>query len=83
MFLLKKLSDATGGLHLVVRSRSELPDAAAKIAIAIRNQYVLAYRPSEGGSAGKWRKIRVSLDLLGGRSSLRVSARGRYYSPER
>jgi len=83
MFFIKRLSDVTGGLRFVVRARSDLPDAAAKIGIALRNQYVLGYIPSEGGQAGKWRKIQVSLDLPSRRSSLRVTARGGYYSPER
>ena len=83
MFFLEKLSEITGGLHFMVRDRSELRNVAEKIAVAMRTQYVLVYKPGDGGPAGKWRKIRVKLDIPAGQGSLRVSARGGYYSPER
>jgi Ca-activated chloride channel homolog len=36
-----------------------LPDAFARIAGELRNQYLLGYYPTNGGRDGKYRKIQV------------------------
>jgi Ca-activated chloride channel family protein len=54
---------------------------AQHIGLELRNQYVLAYRPSDSRSDGKWRKIKVKLTLLPKKvPPLRVHARTGYYA---
>ncbi len=74
---LSDLSEKTGGLHFVVLNASEMRDAARQISRALRNQYVLGYRPASPGASGKWHAIQVKLHL----PDTRVYARQGYYSP--
>ena len=80
MFLLKGLSNVTGGLHFTVRFRADLPAAAQKIARAMKNVYVIGYQPPADSAPGKWRRIHVTINSSS-RRSLRVSAKHGYYEP--
>ncbi|MEO8128887.1 MAG: VWA domain-containing protein [Bryobacteraceae bacterium] len=79
-YILHDLSKRTGGLHFLVRDRRELPEIAEKIAIAMRNTYVIGYKPPPNLEPGKWRNIRVA--LAGAGKSHRLSAKNGYYVPE-
>ena len=59
--LLNELAQQTGGRHLPVENLNDLPDIAAKIGIALRNQYVLGYSPLNKERDGKYRKVQVKL----------------------
>jgi Ca-activated chloride channel homolog len=78
--ILGNLSDATGGLHFELGSRKDLPDASARTAEAIRNVYVIGFRPASGPS-GKRRRIQVT-PRAEDRRSLRVTASSTYFIPE-
>ena len=56
---LSQVTEQTGGRTLVVDSAEKIPDAASRISTELRNQYVLAYRPSNVEHDGKWRKLKV------------------------
>ncbi len=79
--LLEELANATGGQHFMVQSENELPDIAARIGIALHDQYMIGYQPPEGAQPGKWRRIRVRLQAPKGVPTLRVYARTGYYAP--
>jgi Ca-activated chloride channel family protein len=79
-FLLEELAEMTGGLHLTIRHRSDLPAMAEKLARAMKDVYTIAYKPGES-LPGKWRKIRVSV-APPSFERLRVSARSGYFVPE-
>lgn len=79
--LLEELADATGGQHFMVRSADELPDIAARIGVALHDQYVIGYQPPDNAEPGKWRRIRVRLQAPKGVTALRVYARTGYYAP--
>lgn len=81
--LLEELAGATGGQHFMVRSTNELPDIAARIGVALHEQYMIGYQPPSGTESGKWRRIRVQLQVPKGLPDLRVYARTGYYAPER
>jgi Ca-activated chloride channel homolog len=68
------ISDATGG-RTFVGPPDTFADTAAKIAIELRNQYVLGYRPKEFVHNGKFRKIRVKLQPPRGLPPLNISAK--------
>jgi Ca-activated chloride channel family protein len=81
--ILENLSSATGGLHFEAWNLKDLPSQAAKIGMALHDQYVLGYRPSPPMADSKYHKIQVKLDLPAGSAPLRVYARQTYRSPER
>jgi Ca-activated chloride channel homolog len=79
--LLSEISEITGGRAFTIDNPNDLADVATKIGIELRNQYVLAYRPTRPVHDGKWRKIKVKLIPPKGLPPLRVYAREGYYSP--
>jgi len=80
-YLLEELTKMSGGGTFVVANLSDLPAMAVRIGMALRNQYVLGYRPSNRARDGKWRKINVKLRLPKGSPHLNVYAKSGYYSP--
>jgi Ca-activated chloride channel family protein len=79
--VLKKLAESTGGRMYQVNKVSQLPDAAAKINRALRDQYTLAYYPTNKKRDGKYRRILVKIIQPFDRPSLRASWRSGYYAP--
>lgn len=57
---LSEITDATGGHTITVEKRDRISEAAAAISRAMRNEYVLGYRPANIAKT-KWRKIKVRL----------------------
>jgi Ca-activated chloride channel family protein len=81
--LLSKISKETGGRMFTVDSLNDLSDAASKIGVELRNQYVVGYRPMTPRSDGKWHKIKVRLSLPKGLPHCEVHAKQGYYAPSR
>jgi VWFA-related protein len=79
--VLKKLAQATGGRMYQVNKVAQLPDVVAKISLALRDQYTLAYYPTNTRHDGKYRKVLVKLIQPFDRPSLRASWRNGYYAP--
>jgi Ca-activated chloride channel family protein len=75
--LLEELSEKTGGLHFTVESSNQAAQAAKQVGLAIRNQYLIGYRPVDSeATTGKWHDIRVKLDI----PNTKLYARNGYYS---
>ncbi len=74
---LEALTKATGGLAYYPKDLSEVDGIARKVAHEIRNQYVIAYSPSNPELDGSFRRIRV--EVLG-RKNLTVRTRSGYYA---
>jgi VWFA-related protein len=79
--LLSEIAEQTGGRQYPVENLNELPDVAANIGIALRNQYVLGYIPTNAQKDGKWRRIQVKLNQPKGMPQLRAFAKLGYYAP--
>jgi Ca-activated chloride channel family protein len=79
--LLTDISEPTGGRHFIAENLAELPDVAAKIGIELRNQYVIAYTPSNVTRDGKYRKVDVKVVQQRGLPPLRAFWRNGYYAP--
>ena len=79
-WILEELAAVTGGLHFEIHDGNGLAQAAAKLARAMKEVYVLAYRPG-ASDPGKWRKVRVSVTPPE-HQRVRVAARAGYYYPE-
>ena len=79
--LLTELSDQTGGRVFPTSSADDLPAIAARIGIELRNQYVLAYVPSNHKKDGKYRNVTVKLQVPPGLTGLKTRWRPGYYAP--
>ncbi|HXJ40122.1 MAG TPA: VWA domain-containing protein [Bryobacteraceae bacterium] len=76
---LERISRLTGGLKFDVRSVNEIPAAAEALSLAMREQYVLGFKPPDEVAPAKWRKVRIKVNLRG--NPLQVSARSAYFNP--
>jgi Ca-activated chloride channel family protein len=79
--LLDDIARLTGGHAFTVDNPNDLVDVATKIRIALRNQYVLGYRPKSLVLDGKWHKVKVKLLPPKGLPPLEVRAKAGYYAP--
>ena len=79
--LLAGISEQTGGRAFAAASLHELPQIASRIGIELRNQYVLAYSPSNQSKNGKYRKVEVKLSQPEGITGLKARWRLGYYAP--
>jgi len=78
--LLTEISELTGGRTFTIDNPNDLLDAASKISVELRNQYLLGYRPQTPAHDGKWHKIRVKLTLPKGLPPLQAHAKQGYYA---
>lgn len=72
---LDHLAERSGGLSFTLASYENPVPIASRIGRAIREQYLIGYRPSPG-EPGKWRSVNVKVDV----PQLRVSSRTGYLS---
>lgn len=79
--LLSEIATQTGGRAFSAVLTSDLPSVAARIAIELRNQYVLAYYPKNQARDGKYRKVEVKVSQPTGISPLKAHWRLGYYAP--
>jgi VWFA-related protein len=79
--LLSEIATQTGGRAFGAALTSDLPSVAARIAVELRNQYVLGYYPSNRARDGKYRNVEVRLSQPRGVSPLKAHWRLGYYAP--
>jgi Ca-activated chloride channel family protein len=79
--LLAQIADQTGGRAFGAAQFSQLPGIAEKIAIELRNQYVLAYAPTNNERDGKYRKVEVTVKQPPSLPALKARWRLGYYAP--
>jgi Ca-activated chloride channel homolog len=79
--LIEELSELTGGQAMFPDSVYELEDICTKIAVELKNQYVIGYHSTNGAKDGKWRKLRVKVNPPKGIQRLNVRAKQGYYAP--
>jgi Ca-activated chloride channel family protein len=78
--LLSQLAEQTGGRALTASDANDLPSVASRIAIELRNQYVLAYRSANRNNDGKYRKVEVKITPPKGVPDLKAHWRLGYYA---
>jgi Ca-activated chloride channel homolog len=78
--IIEDLVNITGGRPFFPDSVYELEDICSKIAVELRNQYVLGYRSTNEAKDGKWRKIRLKVNPPKGISGLSVRGKSGYYA---
>jgi Ca-activated chloride channel homolog len=74
---LDELTEQTGGRSWFPNDVAEIANITPEMAHEIRNQYVLAYTPTNLAADGSFRKIRVDVDVAGAV----VRTRAGYYAP--
>jgi Ca-activated chloride channel family protein len=82
MKLLSNLAEETGGRLFPVHNLNQLPDAIAKLNTALRDQYMLAYHPTNSTRDGKYRRVQVRVATPPDLPSLHASWRVGYYAPD-
>jgi Ca-activated chloride channel family protein len=59
----------------------DLEDICTKIAVELKNQYMLGYRSTNEAKDGAWRKIRLKTNPPKGLPNLNVRGKTGYYAP--
>ena len=77
--ILEDLAKITGGTAHFPRSIMSLEDICYRIALELKNQYVLGYHSTNTAKDGKWRKIKVTAEHPN--QKLQVRAKTGYYGP--
>jgi Ca-activated chloride channel family protein len=79
--LLSEIAAQTGGRAFAASVPGDLPSVAARIAIELRNQYVLGYYPKAQARDGKYHTVEVKLSQPPGVPPLKAHWRQGYYAP--
>jgi Ca-activated chloride channel family protein len=80
--LLSEIAAQTGGRAFAAAVAGDMPSVATRIAIELRNQYVLGYYPKNKARDGKYRNVKVQVSQPPGLGSpLKVHWRLGYYAP--
>ena len=79
--LLSEIATQTGGRAFAASVSSDLPSVAARIAIELRNQYVLGYYPRDQVKDGKYHTVEVKITQPPGVPQLKMHWRQGYYAP--
>jgi VWFA-related protein len=78
---LSELANATGGLAFFPEDANDTEAICTQIAHDIRNQYTLAYYPTNSARDGSFRTVQVQVIPPRGASKLTVRTRTGYYAP--
>ena len=79
--VLEEMTEITGGRAYFPNSVYELEDICTKIALELKNQYVLGYSSRNRARDGHWRKIKVKLNAPKGLPALSIRSKTGYYAP--
>ena len=75
---LEELAESSGGVDYYPKNLEEVKEITPQIAREIRNQYILAYRPTNEALDGSYRRIKV--EVKGVRNVENVRTRTGYYA---
>lgn len=79
--LMEEMAEETGGRHYPVEKVDKLPGIAQSISLALRQQYLLGYTPTDLTRDGKYRKIQVKVSPREATPALRADWKRGYYAP--
>src|SRR5207249_1957359 len=79
--MIEELADLTGGRAFFPDSVYELEDICTKIAVELKNQYVIGFESTNAAKDGKWRKLRLMINPPQGLPRLNVRSKSGYYAP--
>ena len=78
--ILDELANVSGGKAFFPRSAAEMDDIFEQIALELRHQYSIGYRPHNFTNDGKWRRIKVKVTPPRGLPRLFVRSKEGYYA---
>jgi Ca-activated chloride channel homolog len=78
---LEEIAKASGGLAFFPENVSDVKDICENVAHDIRNQYTLAYYPTNTKRDGTFRTVQVDIIPPRGRGKLTARTRNGYYAP--
>ncbi|GIU81322.1 MAG: hypothetical protein KatS3mg006_0386 [Pyrinomonadaceae bacterium] len=77
---LDELASVTGGKSFYPQTNVEMDEIFERIAVELRNQYLIGYTPKDFEPNGKWRKVKVKVKPPRGMPRLIVRTREGYYA---
>ena len=80
--MIEELAEITGGRAMFPDSVYELEDICTKIAVELKNQYVVGYHSTNEAKDGKWRKLRMTVNPPKGIQRLNIRFKTGYYAAE-
>jgi len=78
--ILDDIAAVSGGKAFFPQNSAEMNDVFESIALELRHQYAIGYRPPNFSSNGKWHHLRVKVNLPRGLPHLFVRSRDGYYA---
>jgi Ca-activated chloride channel family protein len=78
--ILDELASVSGGKAFFPRSNAEMDDIFEQIALELRHQYSIGYKPTNFANDGRWHKIKVRVTPPRGLPRLFVRAKDGYYA---
>lgn len=78
--ILDELANVSGGKAFFPRSPAEMDDIFEQIALELRHQYSIGYKPSNFSNDGKWHKVKVKVTPPRGLPRLFVRTKEGYYA---
>ena len=78
---LGELAELTGGQIFRTSSNEDLEDICNKIAVELKNQYLIGYRSTNSNRDGKWRKVTLKVNSPPGIPRLYVRNKNGYFGP--
>jgi Ca-activated chloride channel family protein len=78
--ILDELANVSGGKAFFPRSNAEMDDIFEQIALELRHQYSIGYRPVNFANDGRWHKIKVKVTPPRGLPRLFVRSKEGYYA---
>jgi Ca-activated chloride channel family protein len=78
--ILDELASVSGGKAFFPRSAAEMDDIFEQIALELRHQYSIGYKPANFSNDGKWRRVKVKVTPPRGLPRLFVRSKEGYYA---
>jgi Ca-activated chloride channel family protein len=78
--ILDELASVSGGKAFFPRSNAEMDDIFEQIALELRHQYSIGYKPANFANDGRWHKIKVRVTPPRGLPRLFVRSKEGYYA---
>lgn len=78
--ILEELAGVSGGKAFFPSTSAEMNDTFERIALELRTQYSIGYRPTNFANDGKWHKLKVKVQPPRGMSRLFVRSKEGYYA---
>lgn len=80
--LLSELASVSGGRAFFPRNSEQMNEALEQIALELRHQYSIGYRPLGFTADGKWHRVRLKVMSTVGRKRVFVRSRDGYYATQ-